>query len=143
MIRSGIVTVTIVDGVPVLGNLVADELETNRFGLVYEDDFATLTYLGDMGPKSVFWCVCGNGKTANLAITHLGTDAVTIQTALSDPTLKNWLIANTNIKAIKRVSDGAVVGLHPVNVLAGYSPLAIGLGDNYDPEEEYEVGDLV
>lgn len=111
--------------------------------MIYADDFATLTYLGDMGAKSVFWCVCGNGKTADLAITHLGTDAVTIQAALSDPTLKGWLIANTNIKAIRRVSDGVVVGLHPLNVIAGYNPLVIGLGDSYDPDEEYEVVALV
>lgn len=140
--KSGFIKVPIVDGKPDLGSFEVTKIGSLQFIMEYESDFVVLTYLGMDDVLGVYWCIASDGRAAQYAQVALGENALTVQQTLDSPSMLTWLKGNTSISALQRVSDSAIVGIHPPSVLAGQRPFVLGLASDLDPDEEYVIVNL-
>lgn len=144
MIRSGFCTVPFAGELPSLGpDIDIEKISSKRFVLSHQDDFAVLTFLGMAADNAVCFVVTSNGKAFAKLVTNLGSSVYTIAQVLTTPTLRTWLKNNTDLRAIRRNSDNAIVGIHPPNVIAGQYPIQLGLANDTDPDETYAIVSLI
>jgi hypothetical protein len=137
MNRLVLIGVDLVDGKPDLQLPASAEImkhDDNHFVVEWGSYHLTAYKLGTVGGTLYF---LGTGDPAILVgLSHLGA-AVKLAKNLNT-TVRDQILA-TGIRAIRRVSDNAIVGIAPPVVFAGDDPLTVGLDGEFDPGEEYFV----
>lgn len=111
------------------------KLDANHFVVRWDDHDLALYKLGRLGGLLYFLGVGDKAILAGLA--HLGAKVKLARTLSS--TVRDQILA-TGIKPIRRVSDNAIVGIHPPVTFAGDVPISVGLDGELEEGEEYTVG---
>lgn len=137
MNRLVLIGVPIQNGVPDLklpktANIVKHD--GNHFAVEWLGHQLSIFKLGMLGGKLYF---IGTGDSQILmALGHLGA-AVRLASELTDA--QRQAVLDTGVRAIKRQTDGVVVGIHPPIVFAGDSPIQVGLSGTLVDREIYEI----
>jgi hypothetical protein len=82
------------------------------------------------------WFYGSGSKLILVGLAHLGAD---IRLVSDLTTAQRDQLRAAGIRAIRRVSDGAIVGLMPPVVFAGEQPISVGLDGQLEDGEQYAV----
>ena len=136
-----IIQVTDKDGatrmVPDIGAGVREHFQRtgpDMFTATWGEHALTVARVGRVGGK--IWFIGSGSRRILQGLAHLGASVKLV--ADLTPAQRDAIIAK-GFKPIRRVGDGALMGILPPVVFAGQSPISVGLDGEYEDGEDYEV----
>jgi len=137
-----LVTVTDEDGntrrVPDIGEGIREHFVKtgpDTYTASWGEHALTIHRIGRLAGK--LWFIGSGSRRILVGLVHLGADIKLVRDLTR---AQRDAVLARGFKAIRRVRDSAIVGIHPPVVFAGDDPIAVGLDGQLEEGEEYTIG---